>query len=152
MSFTDVLLVITDVVLLSAFGTALSSVVNSFLSTQGQAQAVGTIVSAGYGFICGAYMPISQFGDGLRNTLAFLPGTYGTMLIRNHSLNGVYAEMAKHGFPDATISGIRDSIDCNVYFFGSKIETWVAYLVLIGAILLLAGLYVLLYNLRRKQK
>ncbi len=152
MSFTDVLLVITDVVLLSAFGTVLSSVVNSFLSTQGQAQAVGTIVSAGYGFICGAYMPISQFGDGLRNTLAFLPGTYGTMLIRNHSLNGVYAEMAKHGFPDATISGIRDSIDCNVYFFGSKIETWVAYLVLIGAILLLAGLYVLLYNLRRKQK
>ncbi len=97
-------------------------------------------------------MPISQFGDGLRNTLAFLPGTYGTMLIRNHSLNGVYAEMAKHGFPDAPISGIRDSIDCNVYFFGSKIETWVAYLVLIGAILLLAGLYVLLYNLRRKQK
>ena len=30
------------------------------LTTQGQLSAVGTIVSAGYGFICGAYMPISN--------------------------------------------------------------------------------------------
>ena len=76
MSFTDVLLVILDVILLSAFGTLLSSVITAFLSSQGQVQAVGTIVSAGYGFICGAYMPISQFGDGLQTALGFLPGTY----------------------------------------------------------------------------
>ena len=35
------------------------------LTTQGQLSAVGIIVSAGYGFICGAYMPISNFGSGL---------------------------------------------------------------------------------------
>ena len=64
-SFGDVMLIILDVILLTAFGTALSSVVNVFLSTQGQASAVGTIVSAGYGFICGAYMPISSFSPGL---------------------------------------------------------------------------------------
>ena len=36
------------------------------LTTQGQLSAVGTIVSAGYGFICGAYMPISNFDSGLQ--------------------------------------------------------------------------------------
>lgn len=146
MSFTDVLLVILDVVLLSAFGTLLSSVITAFLSSQGQVQAVGTIVSAGYGFICGAYMPISQFGDGLQTALGFLPGTYGTMLLRNHALNGVYSN-----FPPEVIKGIKDGIDCNIYFFGNKVEIWVAYLVLIGSIVLLTALYILIYALRRRK-
>ena len=59
----DVLFIMLDIFLLSLFGTALSSIINLFLSTQGQISAVGTVVSAGYGFICGAYMPISQFSE-----------------------------------------------------------------------------------------
>ena len=47
----DVLRLAGDVVLLVLFGTALSSLIHFFLSTQGQISAVGTIVSAGYGFI-----------------------------------------------------------------------------------------------------
>ena len=57
MSVADVFLLILDVFLLVLFGTALSSVINFFLSSQGQISAVGTIVSSGYGFICGAYIP-----------------------------------------------------------------------------------------------
>ena len=38
--------------------------------------AVGTIVSAGYGFICGAYMPISNFGKGLQKGLSYVPVSY----------------------------------------------------------------------------
>ena len=49
----DIAKLFLDVVLLVLFGTALSSCVNFPLSTQGQASAVGTIVSAGYGFVCG---------------------------------------------------------------------------------------------------
>lgn len=51
LSFGDVALIILDVVILTMFGTALASVVNAFLTSNGQASAVGTIVSAGYGFI-----------------------------------------------------------------------------------------------------
>ena len=79
LSFTDVLLILSDTILLSMFGTALSSIVNSFLTTQGQMSAVGTIVSAGYGFICGAYMPIHSFGDGLQKVLSY-PGLTGLRL------------------------------------------------------------------------
>ena len=73
LSIWDVLLMLLDVFLLAMFGMALSSIVNSFLSTEGQISAVGTIISAGYGFLCGAYMPISQFGEGLQRVLGFSP-------------------------------------------------------------------------------
>ncbi len=151
LSFVDVLLILLDVVLLTMFGVALSSIINIFLSTNGQASAVGTVVSAGYGFICGAYMPISQFGIGLQRVLMFLPGTYGTSLIRNHSLSGVYREMTNQGFPAEVIEGIKDSIDCNLYFFGNKVSTGAMYGVLIGSIAVLIGVYVLIMYLRSKK-
>ncbi len=142
LSVGDVLLLLSDVVLLTLFGVALSSCIHFFLSTGGQASAVGTIVSAGYGFICGAYMPISNFSEGLQRVLSFLPGTYGTSLLRNHALRGVYAEMEAVGFPSEVIEGIRDSVDCNLYFFGNKVELPAMYAVLAGSVILLTALYV----------
>ena len=151
LSFTDVILVIVDVFLLTMFGVAISSVVNVFLSTQGQASAVGTIVSAGYGFICGAYMPISNFGEGLRNVLSFLPGTYATSIIRNHCLNGVYNEMSEVGMPSEVIENIKSSIDCNLYFFGNKVEIGTMYVILTSSIILLIGAFVLINALWKKK-
>lgn len=152
LSFSDVLFVLFDVILLSLFGTVLSSIIFTFLSTQGQASAAGTIVSAGYGFLCGAYMPISSFGEGLQKVLGFLPGTYGTSLVRNHALNGVYAEMSNIGFPAEVVEGIKDSIDCNLYFFGNKVEIWQMYLVLILTDLILIGIYILVNVLHSNRK
>lgn len=153
MSVADVFLLLLDVLLLTLFGTALSSCVNFGLSTNGQASAVGTIVSAGYGFICGAYMPMSGFGTGLQRVLSFLPGTYGTCLIRNHAMAGVLREMRDTaGFPDEVLEGIRDSIDCNLSFFGTQVTLPAMYLILTGATLLLVGLYILLNALRRAGK
>lgn len=147
----DVLFMLLDAALLTLFGVALSSCVNFPLRTQGQGSAVGTIVSAGYGFLCGAYMPISNFSSGLQKVLSFLPGTYGTSLLRNHALAGAYREMARVGFPAEVIEAIRDSIDCNLYFFGRNVSVSGMYAVLVGATLLLVGLYVLLNAVRRER-
>lgn len=147
----DVLFMLLDAALLTLFGVALSSCVNFPLRTQGQGSAVGTIVSAGYGFLCGAYMPISNFSSGLQKVLSFLPGTYGTSLLRNHALAGAYREMARVGFPADVIEAIRDSIDCNLYFFGRSVSIGGMYAVLVGATLLLVGLYVLLNAVRRER-
>ena len=146
------LLLILDVTLLVLFGTALSSVINFPLSTNGQGSAVGTIISAGYGFICGAYMPISAFSDGLQRVISFLPGTYGTSLLRNHALAGVYREMSAEGFPTEVVEGIKDSIDCNLYFFGNKVEIGTMYLILVGATILLIGVYILMNRLKQAKK
>ena len=150
MSFADVLLMLLDILLLTLFGTALSSVINFFLNTQGQISAVGTIVSAGYGFICGAYMPISSFGEGLQKVLSFLPGTYGTSLLRNHAMQGVLSEMAEKGVPEQILESVRDSLDCNIYFFGERVEIPTMYLILAAAIVLLIALYVLMNKLKKR--
>lgn len=152
MSVADVFLLILDVFLLVLFGTALSSVINFFLSSQGQISAVGTIVSSGYGFICGAYMPISSFSTGLQRVISFLPGTYGTSLVRYHSMRGGLAEMEKEGVSAEAIEALKDALDCNLYFFDHKVEPWVMYLILSGSILLLLGIYIALNTLRKKEK
>lgn len=150
MTIGDVLAMLLDAMLLVLFGAALSSAINFFLSSQGQISAVGTVVSSGYGFICGAYMPISNFSAGLQKVLSFLPGTYGTSLLRNHALAGVFREMDALGLPAEIISGIRDSVDCNLYFFGSEVHTGAMYLIMIAGIAVLLGAYVLLNALKRR--
>ena len=152
LTLSDVLLLLLDVFLLATFGTALSSVINYFLSSQGQISAVGSIVSSCYGFICGAYMPLYSFSEGLRSVVMFLPGTYGTSLLKNHALNGVMNELKNSGLGEQAIKGLKDSIDCNIYFFGAKVDTAVMYAVLIGSIALLLGVYVLLNVLKKKKK
>lgn len=145
----DVALLAVDVILLVLFGTALSSIINSFLSTQGQISAVGTIISAGYGFICGAYMPISSFGEGLRKAVSLLPGTYGTALIRDHSMSGVLEQIEDQGVPLEIIEEIRDSLDCNLYFFGNQVEQPAMYGILCASILVLILCYILIRYIRR---
>ncbi len=147
----DIARLLLDVFLLVLFGTALSSCVNFPLSTQGQSSAVGTIVSAGYGFLCGAYMPISQFSEGLQKVLSFLPGTYGTSLLRNHALRGVFEEMENQGFPSQVVEAIRDSVDCNLYFYGEKVPLNSMYLTLVCAIVILIGIYIAMNILTGKR-
>jgi len=152
LSFGDVMLLLLDVVLLVLFGTALSSVINYFLSTQGQISAVGSIVSAGYGFICGAYMPISSFGEGLQVAVSFLPGTYGTALLRNHATRGVFAEMAKDGVPAEVIKGMSDPIDCTIYFFDNAVSQGTMYLILSISVAVLISVYISMNKFKKRVK
>ena len=150
MTVSDVLFLLLDVVLLVLFGTALSSIINFFLSSQGQISAVGTIISAGYGFICGAYMPISSFSEGLQKVLSFLPGTYGTALVRTHSMQGALAEMQNQGIPAEVIVSIKDSLDCNLYFFEEQVAMPTMYLILGGSVAVLITVYVLMNSFKKK--
>ena len=148
LSLADVFLLILDVILLTTFGTLLSSIVSSFLSTQGQISAVGTMVSSMYGFISGAYMPLSQFGEGLRKALGFFPGTYGTSLLRNHAMRGVLSEMQSQGAPVQLIEEVKTAFDCNLYFFESKVELWATYVIILSTIAVLFAVYLLIMKSR----
>lgn len=151
LSAADVVLAILDVFLLVMFGTALSSIINCSLSSQGQISAVGTVVSSCYGFVCGAYMPISQFGDTLQKILMFLPGTYGTSLVRNHMMQGTFKEMLAQNYPADVVEAIKDSVDCNLYFFDNKVSDGAMYAVLGGSVALFVTVYVLI-NMFSKKK
>lgn len=163
----DVALILLDVALLVMFGTALSSLINFFLSSQGQISAVGSIVSSCYGFICGAYMPLSQFPEWLQKVIAFLPGTYGTSILRNRFMRGSIEQINKHmpnakifdGVPaaeiekqvDEQITLLRDSVDCNIYFFDHSVEIWQMYLILGGFTVLILAAYILLNIFSKKR-
>ncbi len=154
----DVLRIVLDVFLLGMFGTAIASIVNSFLSTNGQASAVGTAVSAGYGFICGAYMPIAGFHEILQTILAFLPGTYGTVLLRNHFMGSTFSVLAKDlekmmpvEKAVAVVDGIKGDVDCSILFFGKMVSQPVMYVILAVAILVLIGGYILINALKKRR-
>lgn len=153
-SVADIILLIFDVLFLCSFGVALSSVINFFLSSQGQISAVGTIISSGYGFVCGAYMPLSQFSEGLRNVIMFLPGTYGTALVRNHAMRGVLQAMSDDGLPADFVESVRDNFDCNLYLFDNKIGIGTMYVIMLVTVAVLIGAYVAMniFNSRRIKK
>lgn len=144
LSGIDVLLILCDVIIMTLFGTGLSSCLHYFLTTQGQLSAVGTLVSVGYGFICGAYMPISNFPTGLQKVLSFLPGTYGTSLMHNHWMRGAFDEMLASGLPRELIDGMRDGVDCNLYFGGALVSDGAMYAIIIGSVLVITAAYVLI--------
>ena len=149
MSLSDILYLLLDIVLLALFGTALSSVINFFLSTQGQIGAVGTIVSSGYGFICGAYIPISSFSAGLQKVISFLPGTYGTSLVRNHTMRGALAEMQTQGVPVEVINELKSALDLNLELLGQQVSISSMYLILIVAIVILITVFILLNRYKK---
>lgn len=152
MSLKDVLFIILDVLLLVAFGTALSSIINFFLSTQGQISAVGSIVSSCYGFICGAYMPLSQLSEGFRKAVSFIPGTYGTSLFRKHAMAGAFDELSKSGVPLEIIDGLKESVDYDVIFFGDKVSVPAMYTYLGITVIVCVVIYVLLNVFKRKER
>lgn len=141
MSSFDVVLVVVDEILLVLFGSTLSSIVSFPLTTQGQLSAVGTIVSAGYGFICGAYMPISNFGSGLQATLSYFPSTYGTSLIKNHMLNGIFEEMSEQHLPVEVITSFKKALDCSPEFRGNVVSIDQMMIIMAGSIIVFGAIY-----------
>lgn len=150
LSNVDVIWIIFDEVLLVLFGSALSSIISYPLTTQGQMSAVGTIVSAGYGFICGAYMPISNFGSGLQKVLSYLPGTYGTSLLKNHMLRGIFTEMESENLPDELIAAVKESLDCSPQFHGKVVNVTQMVFIMVGSILVLGIIFLLITILDEK--
>ena len=150
LTVADVFLILLDVFLLALFGTSLSSIIHFFLKTQGQMSAVGTIVSSVYGFICGAYMPIANFPLGLQRALLFLPGTYGTSLLKNHAMGSAINKLADYNVPDEALDGIRSSVDCNIEFFDRTVSIGAMYGVIIASTIIFIGIYILLNALKKK--
>ena len=146
----DVLLLFGDVVLLSFFGTALASVVNFGLKTQGQLSAVANIVSAGYGFICGAYMPISNFSALLRDGIMFLPSTYFMSLIKNHALTAPFQEMAKTEIPAQAIDAVKTALDYKISFFSHEVPLNMMYFIATTSIIVLIIIFVLQNKLKKQ--
>ena len=72
--------------------------------------------------------------------------------MRNHSLNGVLLARREAGRNDTFIEGLKNSTDCNFYFFDHKVSFLARYLVLILTIVVLILVYILLNYLKPRKK
>lgn len=151
-SVGDAFMIIVDCICCILFGTLFAGVVESFVSTQGGLSAVASLVSSMYGFLCGAYMPISTFSAGLRNVLGLLPGTYSIGILRNHYLGGYVSALADEGVSVEVLEGINDSFDANLYLFGHQIPLGAMYGILLGACGVLLIAYITIVILKTKKK
>lgn len=152
LSVGDVFLLILDVIIMSLFGTAFSSIFSAFLKSNGGMSAVGIIISSVYGFLCGAYIPISEFAVGIKNFITLMPWTYGTSLVRIHAMNGIYSGMIEEGLPAETVSGMKQGFDYDLTFFGNSVPVGVMYGVILGSTALFIGIFVLISILKKKDK
>lgn len=151
-----VFMIIVDSICGILFGTLLAAIVEGFISSQGGVSAISTLISSMYGFICGAYMPLSQFSEGLRNVLGLLPGTYGVGIVRNHYMNGYISEIIKNvedpAVAESMLNSLKDGFDANLYLFGNHISLGTMYGILLGASAVLLAAYITLVILRSKKK
>lgn len=151
LSFVDILLIFSNMVLTILMGTIIASIVGLVIKSQGALSAICTLVSSMYGFICGAYMPISQFSTGIQNFIGFIPGTYSTVLFRNYYMRGTLNKMS-NTLPKETIEGIRKGFDGSYTFFGKQVPLWAMFVILISVVALLFTIYILISFLKKRRK
>lgn len=96
-------------------------------------------------------MPISNFGSGLQKVLSYLPSTYGTSLLKNHMLHGIFEEMERKGLPDEMVTAIRDTLDCNPQFRGSVVSLKQMLLLLAGSIVVFGMIFFFMTFLPEKE-
>ena len=148
----DVLMLLVDIVCCVLFGTLLAGVIESFISSQGGLSALSALVSAMYGFICGAYMPLSQFAEGMRTAIGVLPGTYSVGIIRNHFMTSYIEKLGDSGLNAEGQKALRDGFDANLYVGGTRIPLWGMFAILLGACAILFAAYILIVILKNRKK
>lgn len=148
-TFVDILLIVFGIIITSLFGTILANIIWTFTHSQGVVSGVCTLVSALYGFICGAYMPISTMGQGMQYFVSLLPGTYATVLFRQGFLNSVLNRM-RETLPQGMINGIASGFDVKMSFFGHDVSTLALILVISISTIVLLGVFLFINKIKKK--
>lgn len=148
-TFVDILLIVFGIIITSLFGTILANIIWTFTHSQGVVSGVCTLVSALYGFICGAYMPISTMEQGMQYFVSLLPGTYATVLFRQGFLNSVLNRM-RETLPQGMINGIASGFDVKMSFFGHDVSTLALILVISISTIVLLGVFLFINKFKKK--
>lgn len=148
-TFVDILLIVFGIIITSLFGTILANIIWTFTHSQGVVSGVCTFVSALYGFICGAYMPINAMGQGMQYFVSLLPGTYATVLFRQGFLNNVLNRMGET-LPQEMINGIASGFDVKMSFFGHDVSTLALILVISISTIVLLGVFLFINKFKKK--
>lgn len=133
----------------SLSSTALFMVILLFFKSSSTSTAFFGILSAASGFVIGAYIPLSQFSDGVQSFCNIFPASHITSLIRNTLLSGIADSIDSSigGLDNGMfISAVKDTFNFNVNAFGTSFSgLWSVLYVGVFALLCIAVMTVV-YN------
>lgn len=139
----------------SVSSTALFMLILLFFKSTATSTAFFGILSAAAGFVIGAYIPLSQFSDGVRSFCNIFPASHITSLIRKKLLSGIAEKIdSSIGGLDngAFIEAIKDTFSFNASAFGSNFSGIQSVIyVSIFALVCIAGM-VIAYNRTYKRR
>lgn len=143
-------------IFLGAFSaTAFFMILMIFFKSSSASGAFFGILSAGSGFVIGAYMPIEQFSKTIQNFCNLFPATGITVLFRNLLMNGLLKEIDEGiGGLDMGlfVKGVKGSFGFTAKLFEKELNasSTVCYIVLVAVVCIAA--MVLLYSRNNKRK
>lgn len=150
------LLAAYGIVLLGAVSaTAFFMIVVLFFQSSSASGAFFGMLSAAAGFVIGAYIPISQFSEGVQTFCNLFPASHITILFRNALLNGLLEEMnASIGGIDQGmfVSSVKDSFTFRAKLLGSSLNQIGSVWYVAGVIVLCIGIMILAYSRTYKRK
>jgi ABC-type polysaccharide/polyol phosphate export permease len=153
--FTELLKLYGLVILGSVSAVLILMFVASFFKKNSTYAAFNTLISVAIGFVIGAYIPVSQFSDGVQTFVNLIPGSHIAAMIRNVLVSpcindistslagadhGIFAEEAEKAF--AT----------NLNLFGNEVDFTFMMMYSIGAILIFLILNLISYKFSSKRK
>lgn len=150
--------------ILSAFGivalgsvsaTALFMILILFFKSSGASGAFFGMLSAASGFVIGAFVPISQFSEGVQTVCNVFPASHVTVLLRNSLMNGILGNM------DSSLNGIdqglfvksmKDLFSFNATLFGNSLSIGQMLIYVAAVILVCMAVQVIIYSKTYKKK
>ena len=151
----DVLKAYGIVLLGSVSASALFMPVMLFFKTSQSANAFFGMLSAAAGFVIGAYVPLSQFSDGVQTFCNLFPATHVTVAVRNVLMRGVMDNF------DRSLGGVDQGIFLerikSIFSFQARIlgndlkpEQSILYILLFTAVSCVIMIYAYSKTYRRK--
>ena len=114
-----------------------------------------TLISVAIGFVIGAYIPVSQFSDGVQTFVNLIPGSHIAAMIRNvlvsPCINDISTSLAgaDHGMFAAEA---EKAFATNLNLFGNEVDFTFMMMYSIGAILIFLILNLISYKFSSKRK
>ena len=128
----------------SISATACIMVLVLFFKSTSASDACYGLLSAGCGFVIGAYIPLSQFSDSIQNICNLLPATHSTAMIRNLLSKGVLDHMEKTIMGgDMFVKEIKNVFSYHATMFGHDISMAQSFLYM-GILFLLSIIAIIL--------
>lgn len=129
--------------------------VASFFKKNSTYAAFNTLISVAIGFVIGAYIPVSQFSDGVQTFVNLIPGSHIAAMIRNvlvsPCINDISTSLAgaDHGM---FATEAEKAFATNLDLFGNEVDFTFMMMYSIGAILLFLVLNLISYKFSSKRK